>query len=195
MSLPAGRLINRVEMGLRLRAARKQKKLALRHVAESSGVSLPTLSKMELGQVSISYEKFVAVARALHIDISEFFDPGENGRPRAPTFSRSDPKQVPNYTSDHYDHQMLASDYPHKKMTPAYSRIWTRKLEDFPDYNRHPGEEFLLVLSGSVQVCFETGETVTLAKSESLYFNSGIGHVYLAVGRKDAHVLMVMSHS
>lgn len=152
-----------------------------------------TLSKMELGQVSISYEKFVAVARALDIDISQLFDPSESDKPRTTTFARSVPKQTPNYTSDHYDHQMLALDYPRKKMTPAYSRIWTRELAEFPDYNRHPGEEFLLVMSGTVQVCFETGEKVTLAKSESIYFNSSIGHVYLTIGRKDAHVLMVMS--
>ena len=181
-------------MGRRLRAERKHRQLTLRQVAERSGVSLPTLSKMELGQVSISYEKFVAVARALGIDMAQFFEPEvAGGQQTAPTFTHTVLDQAPTYTSDHYDHVMLAAEFPHKKMTPVYSRIQTRDLSEFRQYNRHAGQEFLIVLSGTLQVCFETGETVTLNTSESLYFDSSIGHLYLTSGAQDAQILMVMS--
>jgi len=181
-------------MGRRLRAERKHRQLTLRQVAERSGVSLPTLSKMELGQVSISYEKFVAVARALGIDMAQFFEPDvANSQQAAPTFTHTVLDQAPTYTSDHYDHVMLAAEFPHKKMTPVYSRIQTRDLSEFRQYNRHAGQEFLIVLSGTLQVCFETGETVTLNASESLYFDSSIGHLYLTSGAQDAQILMVMS--
>ena len=191
----AGKVIERQEMGQRLRNARKRRGLTLRQVAERSAVSLPTLSKMELGQVSISYDKFVAVARALEIDIAQFFEPGDGAAPDAPapSFIHSALAEVPNYRSDHYDHHMLAVDFPGKKMIPAYSRIRARSLAEFPDYNRHPGQEFLLALSGTVQVCFENGETVTVEATESVYFDSSVGHVYLSVGEAEAQVLIVMT--
>ncbi|MDB5847433.1 MAG: hypothetical protein JWP29_1185 [Rhodoferax sp.] len=198
IAMPLGKVIERQEMGLRLRAERKHRGLTLRAVAERSGVSLPTLSKMELGQVSISYDKFVAVARALGIDIAQFFGPGAPDEPgaedgQAPTFTRSAIEQAPNYRSDQYDHHMLAVDFPQKKMIPAYSRIRARTLAEFPDYNRHPGQEFLLVLAGALRVCFENGEDVTLGATESVYFDSSVGHVYLSTSDVDAQVLIVMT--
>ncbi|APW40930.1 hypothetical protein RD110_24270 [Rhodoferax koreense] len=181
-------------MGRRLRAERKHRGLTLREVAQASGVSLPTLSKMELGQVSISYQKFVAVARALGIDMAQLFEPDvAGGTQPAPTFAHTRLDQAPTYAGDRYDHVMLAAEFPRKKMTPVYSRIQTRDLSEFRQYNRHAGEEFLMVIAGTLQICFETGEKLTLNASESVYFDSGIGHVYLAVGAQDAQVLIVMS--
>ena len=40
---------------------------------------------------------------------------------------------------------------------------------------------------------FETGEAVSIGPQETAYFNSSIGHVYLAEGQKDAEVMVVMS--
>jgi mannose-6-phosphate isomerase-like protein (cupin superfamily) len=49
------------------------------------------------------------------------------------------------------------------------------------------------VLSGRVRIEFETGETVEVGRHESAYFDSGVGHIYLSLGRTDAQVLVVMS--
>jgi len=49
-----GELTDRIRMGQRLRALRKQRKITLKSLSAASGVALSTLSKMELGQVSIS---------------------------------------------------------------------------------------------------------------------------------------------
>jgi hypothetical protein len=44
-----------------------------------------------------------------------------------------------------------------------------------------------------VRIQFETGELIELARQESAYLDSGVGHVYLSTGRADAQVLVVMS--
>ncbi|MGK9518070.1 helix-turn-helix transcriptional regulator, partial [Salmonella enterica subsp. enterica] len=64
-------LIDRAQVGARLRVIRKHQKLTLKQLSERSGVALSTLSKMELAQVSVSYEKLAAAARALNIDIAQ----------------------------------------------------------------------------------------------------------------------------
>lgn len=194
-SVPFSALISRSEMGGRLRAARKSRKLTLKTLSDRTGVALSTLSKMELGQVAISFEKFAAVAKGLDLDISRLFDaepPGFALSPAPPSFVHNNIAEVPVYIGDHYQYKMLAGDYPDKHMLPVHGRVLARQLDEFPDFGRHPGQEFLMVLSGTVQVCFETGESVVLGQTESIYFDSGIGHVYLSQGKGEAEIIILM---
>ncbi|SDE08130.1 transcriptional regulator, XRE family with cupin sensor [Variovorax sp. CF079] len=183
-------------MGERLRSIRKAAKLTLKELSARSGVALSTLSKMELGQISISYEKFAAVARALNVDISRLFDPAARRTGKAaPTFVHSALDSSPSYASDQYEYRMLCTDYPAKTMEPMHGRILARHENEFADFIRHPGHEFCMVLSGAVRIRFETGESVLVRRNESVYFDSSVGHVYLSVGKTQAQVVVVMSGS
>src|SRR3982751_4290801 len=66
--------LDREHVGERLRALRKSQKLTLKALSDRSGVALSTLSKIELGQISVSYEKLAAAAHALGADIAQLFD-------------------------------------------------------------------------------------------------------------------------
>ncbi|HEY9067637.1 MAG TPA: XRE family transcriptional regulator [Burkholderiaceae bacterium] len=191
---PAAAATDRVRMGQRLRAIRQAHRLTLKALSGRSGVALSTLSKMELGQISVSYEKFGAVARALEVDIAALFDARADAPPAAgPTAVRSTLAAAPRYDAEHYQLRMLATDYPAKRMTPVHCVITARELAQFGDYIRHGGQEFVVVLAGRVRIRFETGEVIDLARHESAYFDSGVGHVYLSTGRGDAQVLVVMA--
>jgi len=78
---PAAALPYRERVGARLRTIRKAQRLTLKVLSGRSGVALSTLSKIELGQISVSYEKFAAVARALDVDIAALFDPRTDSAP------------------------------------------------------------------------------------------------------------------
>lgn len=186
---------DRAQMGARLRAIRKAKRLTLKALSVRSGVALSTLSKIELGQIAVSYEKFGAVAHALEVDIAALFDPRAEPAPGAgrPVVVRSTLAGAPRYDEGHYAFRMLATDFAGRRMTPVHGTIRARSLDQFPDYIRHAGQEFVIVLAGRVRIRFETGEVVALARHESAYFDSGVGHVYLSTGRGDAQVLVVMS--
>jgi transcriptional regulator with XRE-family HTH domain len=186
---------DRVRLGQRLRESRKLKRLTLKDLSVRSGVALSTLSKMELGQTSVAYDKVAAVARALSLDVGQLFDTRARAPAgaRAPTVVWSDAGAAPAYSSDTYEYRMLATDFPGKRMTPLHGRIVARKLDQFPDFIRHQGQEFVIVLAGRVRIHFETGETIELGRHESAYFDSGVGHVYLSLGRTEGQVLVVMS--
>lgn len=193
----AAALPDRERVGERLRAIRKGHGLTLRALSTRSGVALSTLSKIELGQISVSYEKFAAVARALDVDIGALFDPRAgaapvNGHPTV-VVVRSTLADAPRYDAENYDYRMLATGFPAKRMTPLHGIIVARQLAQFPDYIRHPGQEFVMVLSGRVRIHFETGAAIDLARQESAYFDSGVGHVYLSTSKADAHVVVVMT--
>lgn len=68
-------LLDRAVVGQRLRQVRKARQMTLKQLSEASGVPLSTLSKMELAQVSVSYEK-LAAARHLNVDIAQLFRSG-----------------------------------------------------------------------------------------------------------------------
>ena len=189
-------LPDRERVGERLRAIRKEHGLTLKALSAQSGVALSTLSKIELGQISVSYEKFAAVARALHVDIAALFDARAGAAPaagRRPVVVRSTLAEAPRYDTENYDYRMLATEYPAKRMTPLHGTVIARRLAQFPDYIRHPGQEFVMVLSGRVRIHFETGEAIELARQESAYFDSGVGHVYLSTSKADAQVMVVMT--
>jgi transcriptional regulator with XRE-family HTH domain len=184
---------DRVSVGARLRDMRKARKLTLKDLSRRSGVALSTLSKMELGQISASYEKLAAVARALSVEVGQLLGAGETVAGDAPVALRSTLADAPRYDTDNYDLRMLATAFPGKRMTPAWGRIEARSIGEFPDFVRHAGQEFVMVLAGSVRIAFETGESIRLKRHETAYFDSGVGHVYLSTGRSPAEIVVVMS--
>ena len=187
---------DRVQLGLSLRGHRKARRLTLKDLSRRSGVALSTLSKMELGQISVSYEKLAAAARALSLDVGQLLDAriaaSQSGAAK-PVVVWSEADGAPAYSSGNYDYRALAAGFPGKRMTPLHGRILARSRAQFPDFIRHPGQEFVTVLSGRVRIEFETGDAIEVGRHEPAYFDSGVGHIYLSLGRTDAQVLVVMS--
>lgn len=188
-------LADRTSLGIRLRALRRARSMTLKELSALTGVALSTLSKMELGQVSISYAKFAAVARALEVDIAKLFGPvtAQDDSGPAPTALRCTLAESPGYLTGTYDYKLLAGQYPQRSMTPMYGRILAREESEFEDYMRHAGQEFLVVLEGELEIRFENGQSLVLAKHETAYFDSGVGHIYLSRSAKPAEVMVVMT--
>lgn len=182
---------DRPALGQRLRALRRARQLTLKDLSARSGVALSTLSKIELGQVAASYDKFVAVARALQVDLSRLLDdrPEAAGAPRAVQASLHDGA---GYDAGPYHYRLLAGAFPGRRMTPMHGVIAARRIEDVPEPSRHAGQEFVTVLRGRLRIVFENGDALALAAGECGYFDSGIAHVYLSTGRGSAEVLVVM---
>ncbi|WP_176512117.1 MULTISPECIES: helix-turn-helix domain-containing protein [Pseudomonas] len=189
-------LLDRAEVGGRLRQVRKARQLTLKQLSALSGVPVSTLSKMELAQVSVGYEKLAAAARALNIDIAQLFRAsGSVNAPVPVTVVVDSLPAAAGYSTGTYDYHPLAGDFPQRRMTPAYARIIARERGQFDDFIRHPGQEFAVVLSGRVRIEFETGEAVRIGPQETAYFDSQVGHIYLSESDDggDAHVMVVMT--
>ncbi|HEX2187099.1 MAG TPA: XRE family transcriptional regulator [Chloroflexota bacterium] len=69
-------------IGRRLRRLREAQQLSLRALAERVGVTASLLSQVELGQVNPSVDTLFALAEALGVSVSEFFD-GDSPRTTA----------------------------------------------------------------------------------------------------------------
>lgn len=188
--------VSKEAVGARLRALRKRKGFTLKRLSEVSGVPLSTLSKIELAQTALSYDKFRAVSQALGVELIELLQPTESAADRiefAGQVLKARVDDYQDYVSENYLHTFLFSEVRGKAMTPIASTIFSRELKDFKEFIRHPGQEFVYVLSGAIKILFEDGRSLELKKNEVAYFDSTIGHAYLARSRAPARVLVMCS--
>ncbi len=181
--------LDRVTFGKRLRAARKQFGWTLAEVAEQSGVSITTISRAERGQLALSYEKFSSLGRALRMDMGAMFS--EAGAQTValdrPVVTRSG--EGVHYRGIAFSYEFLSTQAVGKQMSPILGTVHARTINGPEDYARHDGEEFVYILSGAVEVHFETGDVVKLSRGDSLYFDSRIAHAYISVSRQLARTI------
>ncbi|WP_298925083.1 XRE family transcriptional regulator [uncultured Ramlibacter sp.] len=189
----SGHTLDRVTFGRRLHAARKQLGWTLAELAERSGVSITTISRAERGQLALGYENFSGLARALKMDMGAMFaEAGVAATPFAgPVLTRAGQGVV--YRGIAFSYEFLGTTAVGKQMHPVHGTVHSRAVSGPEDYARHPGEEFVYVLSGSIDVHFDTGQVVRLKRGDSLYFDSRIGHAYVSVSRHLAKVLGVIT--
>lgn len=189
----AAHTLDPATLGRRLRTARKELGWTLAEVAQRSGVSITTISRAERGQLALGYENFSALGRALQMDMSAMFsEAGVTAKPfTGPVLTRAGQGVV--YRGLSFSYEFLGTTAAGKQMEPVLGTVHARTIGGPEDYARHPGEEFVHVLSGSIDVHFDTGEVMRLAKGDSLYFDSRIGHAYVTVSRQLARVIGVIT--
>jgi len=179
---------DREAFGRRLRTARKKFGWTLADVAQRSGVSITTISRAERGQLALSYEKFSALAQALKMDLGTMFVDGrEPAQLQGPVVTRSGQGVV--YRGLAFTYEFLATQAAGKQMSPILGTVHARRIEGPDDFARHEGEEWVYVLSGAVEVHFEDGRVVKLARGDSLYFDSRLGHAYISTSRQLARTI------
>jgi transcriptional regulator with XRE-family HTH domain len=183
--------LDRETFGKRLRAARKGFGWTLAHLSELSGVSITTISRAERGQLALGYENFAALGRALQMDMNAMFA-GEGVEPAlldGPVVTRAGEGVV--YRGLSFAYEFLGTTAAGKQMSPVVGTVHARRLNGPEDFARHAGEEFAYVLNGAIDVHFENGEVVRLARGDSLYFEGRIGHAYVSVSRQLARIVGV----
>jgi transcriptional regulator with XRE-family HTH domain len=163
--------------GPRLRALRRAKGLSLSDLAAQTGVSEATLSRIETGLTQVSAPHLYGLAAQLGVDISSFCrGPARRGT-RAIT--RADAGEA--FDSPRLSARLLAGDLPHKSMHPFMNRVTATTLAQVGGLGAHDGEEFLLVLTGSLVLHSGAHEPLILAPGDSLYFDASEPHAYLAL--------------
>lgn len=181
---------DRADLGLKLKRARIERDWTLEDVAQRTGVARSTLSKIENGQMSPTYDVLQKITRGMDLDLVELFDSRRQGAPfgRRSVTRAGGGKQHPTGT---YHYEVLATDLSRKQMLPFKATIHARSLDDFDGWVRHEGEEFLCVLSGRVEVFTEFYAPVVLEPGDSIYFDSAMGHALVSVGEEEAEVLWI----
>lgn len=179
-------------LGEAIRSIRQERKLSLADASKITGMSVATLSKIENGKRSLAYDKLVAIADALEVDISRLFSaaaarieaPQMPGRRSVQRLGEGDIVKAGSYT-----YTFLAQDLSRKRLTPIIMEVHARTIEEFGDLLSHDGEEHVLVLEGEVIVVSEIYSPLHLVVGDSIYLDSRAGHAYLKGSKGPARIL------
>lgn len=175
-----------------MRELRKAAGLTLSDLASRSGLAASTLSKIENGQMSPTYDTLHSLAEGLQVDITELVTggrgPSVNGR-RAVTRKGEGIVRA----TEQYDYEFLCTDIANRKLTPLLADIKAKSIHSFDTLLRHPGEEFIFVLYGQVELHTEFYAPTHLQTGDCCYFDSTMGHALINSGDEDVKVLWVVS--
>jgi transcriptional regulator with XRE-family HTH domain/mannose-6-phosphate isomerase-like protein (cupin superfamily) len=182
------------DLGQRLRELRTRNRWRIADVSRMTGLATSTISKVENGHMSLTYDKLQQLARGLSLDLSELFTDAK--RPEAPTLGAS--RRSVGRAGDgvllqagSYEWRFLNADLVPKQMVPIVGIASARTLEEFGPLIKHEGEEFLFVLEGAIEVHTQFYAPVVLKAGDHLYIDSRMGHAYLAASDATCRVMVV----
>jgi len=176
----------------RVRSLRKSRGWTLEQAANQAGLARSTLSKIENGQMSPTWEALKKLATGLEISVPQLFTPPKEGQVTGRrTVTRMGEGEA--HVTTTYEHELLAGALTTKRMLPYRARIRARSFNDFDDWVRHDGEEFLLVLTGAIQLYTEFYEPIEMRRGDSAYYDASMGHNVVSVSDEDATILWVTS--
>ena len=189
--------------------------MTLSDVSARTGLAISTISKLEKGQLSLTYDKLMLLSKGLAVDIAELLDPeprvpsaggaagdgvagggaAGGGRGGRRVVHRAGEGQLIETRS--YRHLYLATELLNKHFTPLVSEARARTIQEylaeFGDFIRHPGQEFALVLEGEIEFHTELYTPLLLKTGDSVYFDSEMGHAYLKGSKGACRIVSVSS--
>jgi len=182
-------------LGKRVKELRLAQNLTLEQASQLTGLARSTLSKIENEQISPTFAAVSKLAQGLGIALPQLFtEPKNESVKSAPSAGRRDITRAgagkPHPTPT-YEHELLATQLSNKKMVPFKTSVHARSWNDYSDWVRHEGEEFLYVLSGSIILYTEFYEPIELTQGDSAYYDCEMGHALVSTSEVDAEVLWV----
>ena len=182
--------------GAALKALRRERGWTLADVSKRTGLPVSTLSKIENGRMSPTFDKLSRISTGLQIDIATLFGGGAGADTQPAASARrcivraGEGKAI---ETKNYSHLYPAWDLLNKRIIPIVAELHARSLEEFGELIRHTGEEYAYVLEGEVDLYTSAYAPVRLKAGDSIYFDSGMGHAYIAVGQGPCRVLSLCS--
>ena len=177
------------ELGERIRKLRKERGLTLEELSSLCGLTPGYLSKIENGKTSLPIATLSKIAKALNVEIMDFFDTSEKEASLVLT-KVDERKQVirdPSLTG--YIYEALVYKKHRKKMEPFLVTL-IPGVEDQTLFD-HEGEEFIFVLKGEMEFIFGD-QKINVKEGECIYFDSSVPHRGRPINEKEAKVLVVI---
>lgn len=179
--------------GAAIRKLRLARGWNLATLSAESGVPISTISRVELGQNALNYEKLIRLCRALEVDLEGLVtreaeaSPGGAGRRAVVRAGEGPPTRLGGNTG-----RRGAADLTSKSFSPIVLDVTAASIGAHGPMTRHEGEAYVMVLDGEVELHSHYYAPLMLAKGDAVYFDAGAGYALVAPGRP-ARALVVAS--
>lgn len=187
---PGDAISSSVDIGRSLAALRRDRDVTLKSAAAMCSVSAATLSRIENGSLSPSFDVISNICAGFQIGISEFLAYGNRTRLSGwRVLTRAGTGQV--LETPHYRFEILGDEIVRKPFLVLRAEILKRSIQEFGDLQSHAGHEQVIVESGAVEIWTEHYSPVRLNVGDSLTFDSALGHAVISLGDQPAKVLWI----
>lgn len=177
-------------IGQRLQALRRAQGLTLEQLAGDSGFSAGYLSQIETGAAVPSLTALQLIAAELDVDVAAFFPDGEE-RHGTRLIRASDRHEFRIEPSSGEVYAVLAGQVDKR----AFSALYARHLPGDGGSERpfrHLGEEFSLILAGSIQLTID-GERYDLGPGDWIHYSSHPSHSAHVVSDEPVEALWLLT--
>ena len=178
------------QAGVAVRKLRLAKGWTLQELADKSGVPLSTLSKLELGQSSLTYDKILRICNALDIDpglsILQQASTTPSPSARRAVIRKGEGELLP--FGDHHA-KVGAQDLLSKSFTPILLTLQPG------DARRQtlPGEVYLHIMTGMALLHTDIYAPLKLNPGDAIFFDGGTEHCLHAASSEPCTALMIVS--
>ena len=174
------------QIGERLRGLREVLDIPVNEMAETIGVSEEKYAKIEAGESDITISNLMKIAHKYGISAEELMFAEAAHMKSYFVVRKGQGKSVERTKA--YKYQSLVSGFVNHK-----ADVFIVTVEPSPNAhsiykNTHVGQEFNLVLEGSMEL-YIGGKTIVLEEGDSIYFDSTKPHGMLAIGDKAVKLL------
>jgi DNA-binding transcriptional MerR regulator/quercetin dioxygenase-like cupin family protein len=169
-------------VGPRLRKLRERRGLSMAAVASQAGISIGFLSAFERNEANASFATLARLAAVYDTTLMKLFGGrtrrGRLVRPKERRVLRGVPGVRMEFLSSGGQllESMLFRVAPQAGSEGAYS---------------HSGEEFILILSGTLEIWLDETECYVLREGDSFWFESTLAHRWINPGRTEAILVWI----
>ncbi len=174
----------------RLRGLRDVLELTAEDIARQSDISVEEYRLAETGDNDISVSMLQKIARTYNVALDALMF-GEEPKMNSYFVTRAG-KGISIERTKAYKYQSLASGFINRTADPFVVTVEPKADDEPIHYNQHSGQEFNLVLEGSVALTYDGREHV-LAEGDAIYFDPTHPHGQKALGGRPAKFLTVIA--
>ena len=179
------------EVAQRIRALRESCDVSVEEMAQCTGVTVEAYNQLEAGETDFTFTFIYKCASRLGADPTDLL------KGQSPTLSEYTVNRqgegLPIARRKGFDYKNLAYMFKDKIAEPfCVTARYSEEEQDQPiKTSRHNGQEFNVVLSGSLKVVVD-GKTEVLGVGDSIYYNSALPHGMIATGGSDCTFLAIV---
>ena len=184
--------ISEKRIGERIKHLRLKKTMGLVELGRHTGLSASFLSQLETGRVVPTLRNLARIAMVFSKDLSYFFEPEPQklfrihrakDRTRLPQSGVDDPT---------YFFESLGFITPDRMLDPYFAEFVPQQPGAEGKAHQHPGNEFLFVLTGELDVR-HGDEMHRVQAGDGIYFDATTIHSYLCSGTVPATAIIMVS--
>lgn len=161
------------EIGQRIRELRQKKRMTLEDLSSRTGLSKSFISEVEREIASLTITSLQKIAEALDVPLSDFFPPPSPVSNGVRVTRAGEGSEFRMEATQNWIYSSLAANFPGRVLEPLLITLLPGHTRVEP-YS-HPGEEFGLVLEGTLTVLVEDKE-FGLGPGDSIHLSSPVPH-------------------